>query len=54
MRYADARKLHCGDEITIKETNTQAMVIYVIDRKGRKEAVIMCDDGYEYTHQEIK
>lgn len=54
MRYVDAKRLHNGDEVTVKETGTVQRVISKIVRLGRKEVEVLLEDGYEYLHTEIR
>lgn len=54
MTYATAKKLHRGDEVTIKETGRTLIVLDTTVRLGRKEVIVLCEDGYEYRHTEIK
>lgn len=54
MRYTEAVKLRAGDEVVCKETGRVLKVIYKENRKGRKECILFCDDGYEYRHDEVK
>lgn len=54
MRYVDAKRLHSGDEVTVKETGAVLRVISKTVRLGRKEVEILLEDGYEYLHTEIR
>ena len=59
MKYADAKKLHNGDEVTVKETNEILTVIQAyaprpMNNIYRKQILVECDDGNTYYHTEIK
>ena len=52
MTFANAKKLHNEDEVTIKETG---VILTVISTEVKEKTVtILCDDGNEYHHREIK
>lgn len=53
MLYKYAKNLRNGDEVIIKQTNeivTVIDIIYIDDKK----IIVMCDDGNEYHHKDIK
>lgn len=53
MLYKYAKNLHNGDEVIVKHTNEIVTVIditYIDDKK----VIVMCDDGNEYHHKDIK
>ena len=52
MTFANAKKLHNEDEVTIKETGVTLSVISTEIKD--KTVTILCDDGNEYHHKEIK
>lgn len=55
MRYADAVKLHTGDEITLKENGVTMTVAWTEHYRGRKLVIVhTVEDGYAYDHREIK
>ena len=54
MRYEQAQKLHCGDEVKIKATGEILVVLFTEIYKGRKVVNITCEDGYSYLHTEVK
>ena len=55
MKYADAVKLHAGDEITLKENGVTMTVAWIENHKGRKTVIVhTVEDGWEYDHREIK
>lgn len=54
MRYVEAKRLHNGDEVTVKETGAVLCVISKIVRLGRKEVEVLLEDGCEYLHTEIR
>ena len=51
MRYREAKKLHNGDEITVKETGFVETVSYIEDH-GDDVYVFTCE-GSDYRHTEI-
>lgn len=56
MRFRDAKKLHNGDEVTVKETNSEnpARSLWVISVEIEdKDVFIHCDDGGTYHHTEV-
>lgn len=59
MTYANAKKLHNGDEVTVKETGEVLMVIQAYEPRPtnmiyRKNILVECDDGNTYHHTAIK
>lgn len=59
MKYADAKKLHNGDKVVIKETNQVLTVIKAYAPRPmnmiyRKNILIECDDGNTYHHTNIR
>lgn len=59
MTYANAKKLHNGDEITVKETGVVLTVLQVccprpMNMVQRKEVFVECDDGNTYHHTAIR
>lgn len=53
MLYKYAKGLHNGDDVIIKQTNEIVTVIditYIDDKK----VIVICDDGNEYHHKDIK
>ena len=55
MKYADAAKLHAGDEITLKENGVTMTVSWIENYKGQKTVIVHTfEDGMEYDHREIK
>lgn len=59
MKYNDAKKLHNGDEIVIKETNEILTVLRAYQPRpvndiARKVILVECDDGNTYHHRNIK
>ena len=52
MTFANAKNLHNEDEVTIKETG---VILSVISTEIKEKTVtILCDDGNEYHHRDIK
>ena len=52
MTFTNAKKLHNEDEVTIKKTG---VILTVISTEVKEKTVtILCDDGNEYHHREIK
>ena len=52
MTFANAKNLHNEDEVTIKETG---VILSVISTEIKEKTVsILCNDGNEYHHKEIK
>ena len=59
MKYSDAKKLHNGDEVTVKETKRILTVIQAyaprpMNNIERKTILVECDDGNTYHHTDIK
>ena len=54
MRYVDAKRLHSGDEVTVKETGAVLCVVGKTVRLGRKEVEVLLENGYEHLHTEIR
>ena len=59
MKYNDAKKLHNGDEIIVKETNEILTVLQAYQPRPlnnivRKIILVECDDGNTYHHRDIK
>ena len=52
MTYAQAKKLHNGDEVTIKESDRVMTV--VTTEVHKKVVIIMLDDGNMYHHRDVK
>lgn len=52
MRYVNAKKLHNGDEVTVKRTKAVVRVIAVYASERLVE--LYCDDGCTYAHIEVK
>ncbi len=52
MRYRDAKKLHNEDQVRVKKTG---QVLSVVETTvTSKNVTMLCDDGNEYHHTEIK
>lgn len=59
MKYQDAKKLHNGDEVTIKKTGEVLMVIRAYQPNSmnlyqKNQVFIECDDGNTYYHTDVK
>lgn len=59
MKYRDAKKLHNGDEIIVKETNEILTVLNAYEPRPvndivRKIVLVECDDGNTYHHCDIR
>ena len=59
MKYADAKKLYNGDEVTVKETKQILTVIRAYEPRPmnmiyRKNILIECDDGNTYHHTHVQ
>lgn len=52
MRYRNAKKLHNEDEIARKSDGRILRVVEVYAGDGI--ATVLCDDGNEYVHTEIR
>ena len=52
MTYREAKKLHNEDEVTLKETGEVMTVVETTITE--KTVYVMCDDGNQYLHKEIK
>lgn len=53
MTFANAKKLHNEDEVTIKETNEIVTVLQAYLSENGKYVMLECDDGNTYYHDEI-
>ena len=52
MKYRDAKKLHNEDQVRVKKTG---QVLSVVETAVTPKTVtVLCDDGNEYHHTEIK
>ena len=55
MKYNDAVKLHAGDEVTLKENGVTLTVLWTEKSLwGGKEVAIHCEDGWTYSHREVR
>jgi hypothetical protein len=55
MKYRYAKQLHNGDEVTIKETGAVLTVVEAYKPEPTKNTIIvLCDDGNEYHHRDIR
>lgn len=52
MTYLAAKRLHNGDEITVKATNNIIRVVGDVEIDG-KDVFIYCTDGNLYHHRDI-
>lgn len=52
MRYRNAKKLHNGDEVSVKKTGLVQQVL-TVERPDEKTILVYCDDGCTYHHREI-
>ena len=52
MTFANAKKLHNEDEIIVKRTGEVLTVLSTEIKE--KTVIVLCDDGNEYYHQDIK
>lgn len=52
MKFQKAKKLHNEDEVTIKKTKQILTVVETIVTD--KTVIVLCDDGNEYHHKDIK
>jgi hypothetical protein len=52
MRYRDAKNLHNGDQITVKETGNVETVSFIEDH-GFTVYIFTCE-GSDYHHTEVK
>lgn len=52
MRYRDAKKLHKGDQVVIKETKMIETVSFIED-SGVSVIVFTCE-GSDYNHTEVQ
>ena len=59
MTYANARKLHNGDEVTVKKTGRTLTVVSTrtprpMNLIQRNDILIECNDGAVYHHTAIR
>lgn len=54
MTFAEAKKLHNEDEVTIKETGEIVTVLQAYPSVNGKCIILECDDGNEYYNNEVK
>lgn len=59
MIFSNAKKLHNGDKVIVKETGEILTVIQVscprpMNMIQRKEIFVECDDGNTYHHTDIR
>ena len=55
MKYADAVKLHAGDEVTRKEDGVVMTVLWTENYKDQKIVVVhTIEDSEDYNHRELK
>ena len=59
MNYRNARKLHNGDEVILKETGEVLTVISAYEQRpmnmvNRKNIFIECNDGNTYHHTDVR
>lgn len=59
MNFRNAKKLHNGDEVTVKKTGEVLTVVsaYVprpMNMINRNQVFVECDDGNTYIHSDIK
>lgn len=54
MRYRDAKKLHNGDEVVVKAGNRTLRVVSIEDVPDAGAVMVLCDDGNEYPHRDIR
>lgn len=55
MKYRYAKQLHNGDEVTIKETGAVLTVVEAYKPEPTKNTIIvLCDDGNEYHHRDVR
>lgn len=52
MRYRDAKRLHSGDEVIVKAFRCPQYVVEV--EVHDKDVLVLCDDGVQYHHREIR
>ena len=54
MTFANAKKLHNEDEVTIKATGAVLTVLDAYPSENNKHIIIECDDGNTYYNDEVK
>ena len=54
MNYRTARKLHNEDEVIRKDDGESLYVVSTKDNRETKTVMILCNDGQEYHHTEVK
>lgn len=59
MNYTNAKKLHNGDEVIVKETDEIVTVIQAYEPRPmnqihRKQVFVECSNGNTYHHTQIK
>ena len=52
MTYKNAKNLHNEDEVILKKTGEVMSVVEISVKE--KSVMIMCEDGNEYHHTEIR
>ena len=54
MTYRNVKKLHNEDEVISKKSKASLYVIQTIVNEDKRQVTILCDDGNEYRHTEIR
>ena len=54
MRYQNAAKLHNEDEVIRKSDGASLHVISTVVNEPGKAVIILCDDGNEYHHRDVR
>ena len=54
MTFEHAKKLHNGDEVSVKVTGEIVTVLQTYQLEDKKHIAIECDNGYTYYNDEVR
>lgn len=54
MTFENAKKLHNGDEVSVKVTGEIVTVLQTYQLEDKKHIAIECDNGYTYCNDEVR
>lgn len=54
MTFENAKKLHNGDEVSVKVTGEIVTVLQTYQLEDKKHIAIECDNGYTYYNDEVR
>lgn len=54
MTFENAKKLHNGDEVSVKVTGEIVTVLQAYQLEDKKHIAIECDNGYTYYNDEVR